>query len=112
MGVEPLMRNDKKPVQPDKFRCMPKRPMKTRIKGLTKSRLRKHSFVHESKKQTRQFQDRLPQSTLVIYPPDISEPWVTDMTDIKVNTTLPSLSFWVDGAHQSGKTVHLRGGKL
>ena len=48
--------------------------------------------MQEGKNQTHQFQDRLPQRTLPIYLPDMSEPWVTDMTDIKVHTTVPSLS--------------------
>ena len=41
---------------------------------------------------SRQFQDRLPQSTLPFFPPDMPEPWVTAITDIKVHTTVPSLS--------------------
>ena len=50
------------------------------------------SFVHESKKLNSQFQGRLPQSTLPYFPPDMSEPWVTDITDIKVHATVSSLS--------------------
>ena len=41
---------------------------------------------------SRQFHDRLPQSTLPFFPPDMSEPWVTDIADIKVRTAVPSLS--------------------
>ena len=48
--------------------------------------------MHESKKLTCQFQDRLPQSTLPYFPPDMSGPWVMDITDIKVHTTVLSLS--------------------
>ena len=66
--------------------------MKTRLEGLTKNRLKRSSCVHEDKKLTRQFQDRLPQSTLSFSPPDMLEPWVTDITDIEVHTTVPSLS--------------------
>ena len=55
-------------------------------------RLKRSSFVHESKKLSRQFHDRLPQSTLPFFPPDMSEPWETDINDIKVHTTVPSLS--------------------
>ena len=62
------------------------------LEGLTKNRLKRSCFVHESKKLSRQFHDRLPQSTLPFFPPDMSEPWVTDITDIKVHTTVPSLS--------------------
>ena len=66
--------------------------MKTRLEGLTKNRLKRSSFVHESKKLSRQFHDRLPQSTLPFFPSDMPEPWVSDITDIKVHTTVPSLS--------------------
>ena len=38
------------------------------------------------------FQGRLPQSTFPYFPPDMSEPWAMDITDIKVHTTVPSLS--------------------
>ena len=70
--------------------------MKTRQEGLTKNWLKRSSFVHESKKLTRQFQDRLPQRALPFFQPDMSKPWVTDTTDLKVHTTVPS--------HSSGDT--------
>ena len=62
------------------------------MEGLTKNRLKRSSFARENKKLTHQFQDRLPLSTLPRFPPDMSEPWVTGITDIKVHTTFPSLS--------------------
>ena len=79
-------------MQAEKFKCLTNHPMKTRLEGLTKNRLKRSSFVHESKKLSRQFHDRLPHSTLPFFPPEMSEPWVTDITDIKVHTTVPSLS--------------------
>ena len=79
-------------MQPDKFRNMPNRPMKTRLEDVTKNRLKRSSYVHENKKLTRQFHDRLPHTTLPFFPPETSEPWVTDITDIKVHATVPSLS--------------------
>ena len=81
-------------MQADKFRCMPNHPMKTRLEGLTKNRLKRSSFVHENRKLTRQFHNRLPKSTLFFYPQDKSKPWVMDTTDIKVHTTVPFLSDW------------------
>ena len=83
------MRDAKTMIQADKFKCMPSHPMKTRLEVFTKNRLKRSSFVHDSKKLSRQFHDRLPQSTLPFFPPDTSEPWVTDKTDIKVHTTVP-----------------------
>ena len=92
--VQPLShrRDTKTMMQEDKFRCMPNYSMKTRLEGLTKNRPKRSSLVHENKKLICQFQDRLPQSTLPFFQPDMSEPWVTDITDIKVHTTVPSLS--------------------
>ena len=93
-GVQRLgqRRDAKNMMQAEKFKCLANHPMKTRLEGLTKNRLKRSSFVHESKKLSRQFHDRLPQSTLPFFPPDMSEPWVTDITDIKAHTTIPSLS--------------------
>ena len=79
-------------MQAEKFKCLTNHPMKTRLEGVTKNWLERSSFVHESKKLSRQFHDRLPESTLPFFPPDMPEPWVTDITDIKVHTTVPSLS--------------------
>ena len=62
------------------------------MKGLIKNRLKGSSFVHGSKKLSGQFHDRLPQSTLPFFSPDMPESWVSDITDIKVHTTVPSLS--------------------
>ena len=93
-GVQPLgqRRDAKNMMQAEKFKCLTNHPMKTRLEGLIKNRLKRSSFVHESKKLSRQFHDRLPQSTLPFFPPDMPEPWVSDITDIKVHTTVPSLS--------------------
>ena len=93
-GVQPLgQKRDARNMMPaEKFKCMTNHPMKTRLDGLTKNRQTRSSFVHESKKLSRQFYDRLPQSTLPFLPPDMSEPWVTDITDTKAHTTVPSLS--------------------
>ena len=93
-GVQLLgqRRDAKNMMQAEKFKCLTNHPMKTRLEGLTKNRLKRSSFVHESKKLSRQFHVRLPQSTLPFFPPDMSEPGVTDITDIKVHTTIPSLS--------------------
>ena len=79
-------------MQAGKFKCLTNHPMKTRLEGLTKNRLKRSSFVHESKKLSHQFHDRLPKNTLPFFPPDMSVPWVMDIADIKVHTTVPSLS--------------------
>ena len=91
-GVQPLCqrRDAKSMMQAEKFKCLTNHPMKTRQEGLTKNRLKRSSFVHES--MSHQFHDRLPQSTLPFFPPDMLEPWVSDINGIKVHTTVPSLS--------------------
>ena len=81
-GIQPLgqRRDDKNLMQAEKFKYLTNHPTKTRLESLTKNRLKRSSFVHESKKLSRQFHGRLPLSTLPFFPPDMSEPWVTDMT--------------------------------
>ena len=79
-------------MQAENFKCLTNHPMITRLEGLTKNRLKRNSFVHDSKKLSRHFHDRLPKSTLPFFPPDMPEPWVMYITDIKVHTTVPSLS--------------------
>ena len=74
------------------FRCMPNHPVKTRFVCLTKNLFKRSSFVHVSKKLIHQLQDRLSQSTLPLFRRDMSELWVTDITNIKVHTTVSSLS--------------------
>ena len=93
-GVQPLgqRRDAKNMMQAEKFKFLTNHPMKTRLEGLIKNRLKRYSFVHEIKRLSRQFHDSLPQSTLPFFPPDMSELWVTDITDIKVHTTVPSFS--------------------
>ena len=59
---------------------------------IPKKQPKRSSFVHKSKKLTHQFRDRLPQRTLPFFLQDMSEPWVMDITDIRVHTTVPSLS--------------------
>ena len=93
-GVQPLgqRRDAKNMMQAEKFKCMTNHPMKTRLEGLTNNRPKRSSFVHESKKLSRHFHDRLPQSTLPFFPPYMSQPWVTDITATRsIPQSLPSL---------------------
>ena len=69
--------------------------------SLTKNQLKRNNFVHESKKLSCQFHDRLPQSTNPFFPPHMSEPWVMDITDIKVHTTVP----YFFGLHTQDETM-------
>ena len=57
-----------------------------------KNQPKRSSFMYGNKQLIRQCHARLPQSTLPFFLSDMSEPWLTDVTDIKVHTTVPSLS--------------------
>ena len=50
-GIQPLnqRREAKIMVQAQKYRCLPDHPMKSKLDSLTKNRLKRSSFVHESK---------------------------------------------------------------
>ena len=54
-GAQPLgrRRDAKNMMQAEKYKCLTNHPMKTRLEGLTKNRLKRSSFVHESKKLSR-----------------------------------------------------------
>ena len=51
-GIQPLSqrRDAKIMTQAEKFRCLPDHPMKQKLDGYTKNRLKRSSFVHESKR--------------------------------------------------------------
>ena len=79
-------------MQTEQFKCTTNHPMKTRLEGLTKNPQERSSLAYESKKLSGQFHHRLPQSTFPFFPLNMSEPWVTEIADIKVHTTVTSLS--------------------
>ena len=92
-GIQPLnqRREAKIMAQAEKFRCLPDHPMKQKLDSLTKNRLKRSSFVHESKRLSRQYRDQLPNDVLPLRATDSPEPWVADQPDIKVYTTVPHL---------------------
>ena len=59
------------------------------------------SFVDESKRQAWQFQDKLLWNMLPFFPPDMSEPLVTDITDIKVYAMVSGGDTQDDNVEQS-----------
>ena len=63
-GVQPLgqRRDAKNMMQAETFKCLTNRPMKTRLEGLTKNRLKRSRFVHESKKLSRHFTTDCPRA--------------------------------------------------
>ena len=92
-SIQPLnqRREAKIMVQAEKFRCLPDHPMKHKLDSLTKNRLQRSSFVHESKRLSRQYKEQLPKNILPLLATDLPEPWVADQPDIEVYTTVPHL---------------------
>ena len=87
-GIQPLnqRREAKIMVQAQKFRCLPDHPMKSKLDSLTKNRLKRSSFVHESKRLSRQYVEQLPKDILPLQAADLPRPWLADQPAIEVYT--------------------------
>ena len=99
-GIQPLQerRDTKILLQAEKFRCQNKHPMNQKVEGLTKNRLKRSSFVHDSKRLRRAHISHLPAKTL---PPTLhqSRPWC-DTSENKRLTICPTLPQVNPGATQ------------
>ena len=102
-AIHPLTqrREEKNLMLAEKFRCLPDHPMKQKLDGLTKNRLKRSSFVHESKRLFRQHQEALPRETAPLTPFPQPEPWIPDQPDIQVRTSVP----FVTSGHEQDDTV-------
>ena len=89
-GVQPLSqsRDAKILTQAGKFRWLPNHPVKSRVEGLTMNRLKKVVLCMIARSWPVGFKADCPRDHSSSSPPDMSEPWVTDITDIKVHTSL------------------------
>ena len=88
-GVQPLQdrRNMKTLLQAEKFKCQLKHPMKAKVEGHTRNRLKRESFVHQVKKLEREHLSHLPP---VLYN---SRPWEdASLATVTICTTIPHLS--------------------
>ena len=92
-GIQPLKerREAKNMMQAEKFRCLPDHPMKPKLDSLTKNRLKRSSFVHESKRLSRQYKEQLPKDILPLRATDLPKTWLVDQPNIEVHTTVPQL---------------------
>jgi len=93
VGIHPLKerRQAKILLQAEKFKYIIDIPMKSRLPGYTKNRLKRNSFVHEAKKLDRRF---APEQTIPTSPmssTDILDPLKNDLSDIKVKLNIPQL---------------------
>ncbi|XP_041374190.1 uncharacterized protein LOC121387231 [Gigantopelta aegis] len=72
-AIQPLgeRRDAKIMIQAEKFRYLPNHPMKQRMDGLTKNRLKRSSFIHQSRRLTREHQANPLPKTLPFCPTDL-----------------------------------------
>ena len=100
-GIQPLnhRREGKVLMQAEKFRSLPNHPMKPKVEGLTKNRLKRSSFVHESKRLLRQHEEDIPRETLPIPPPAIPPIGDDDSFLLDIRTSVPGI---IRGEEQTG----------
>ena len=93
-GIQPLQdrRKAKIAIQSERFKCQEKHPMKSKLEGLTRNRLKRESFVHKAKTISRAYLGHLPTQTS---PPLLnkSNPWKDDRSDkVTICTRIPKIS--------------------
>jgi hypothetical protein len=71
-------RDAKALVQASKYEFLPDHPMTQKFQGLTKNRLRRDSFLHEAKKLTRTYAEKL-------------GPSIQELPNTHISTTAPLL---------------------
>jgi len=92
-AIQPLQqrRDTKTMVQAEKYKCMPQHPMNKRMQNLTKNRLKRSSFIHESKRLAREHQASIPPAT-PLNPSDLPQPWNEDFKNLHISTTVPQVT--------------------
>ena len=93
-AVQPLSqrRDAQIMVHAEKLKSLPNHPMKERMNGLTKNRLKRSSFILESKGLARERRGDLPQATFPLSPADLPQPWKGKHTILPINTTVPLIA--------------------
>ena len=93
-AIQPLYqrRDAKNMILAEKIKCLPDHPMRERMTNLTKNRLKRSSFVHESKRLERAHQEHMPTSTLPLTFSDLQQPWNEDWTNLRISTTVPNVT--------------------
>ena len=85
------MRHAKVLLQAEKFRSFQDHPMKAKLDGYTKNRLKRSSFVHEAKKLNREFKTELSIPTTPLGSEDIINPLANDLSSVTVRLAVPRL---------------------
>ncbi|XP_070182474.1 uncharacterized protein [Littorina saxatilis] len=94
-GVQPLItrRDTKTLIQAEKYKSLPKHPMNSRMEKPIRNRLKRSSFVHQSRSLKRQYLPHLPESTL---PLDATgtcpTPWEANQKALEINTTVKGVT--------------------
>jgi len=93
-AIPPLAkrRETKALIQASKYQFLPDHPMKTKLGNLTKNRLKRGSYIHESKRLLRTYASQLGPPTTPFSTTDLPEPWKYDLSNLTINTAVPGLS--------------------
>jgi hypothetical protein len=78
-------------LQTEKFKCILDSPMKSKLAGYTKNRLKRSCFVHEAKKLDRKFAPELTIPTTPLSRRDILGLLTNDLSGIKVKIDILQL---------------------
>ena len=77
-------------LQSAKVKCLQDHVMKQRLCNLTKTRLKKRSFVHDSRMLQRQYQQVHPNDNLAIN--EAIEPWKSEKADVRICNSVPCVT--------------------
>ena len=75
--------------QRNKYKCLQDQPMKEKVEGRTKNRLKRSSFTHEVKKLQKDYSAVLTIPTLQLSKQDFTNPCENTTSEIQINTTIP-----------------------
>ena len=92
-AIQPLQqrRQAKVILQAEKYKCLPDHPMKKKVEGRTKYRIKRSSFTHEVKKLQKDYPTVLTIPTLTLSKQDFTNPCENTTSEIQINTTIPQL---------------------
>jgi len=92
--IQPLnTRRDKKSLlQAEKFKSLPDHPMKPKVEGLTKNRLKRISFVHQHKRLLRQHEEAIPREATPIPPPNAPPMFEDGCSLLVTRTEVPGIT--------------------
>ena len=88
--IQPLgqRREAKLLIQAEKFKCLPNHPMKNKLEGLTRNRLKRNSFVHENKRLLQQHREALSIPTDPLPVHNVMETW-EEVPRPEIYTSIP-----------------------